>query len=144
MATYMNYCRNLGFDETPNYAYLRRLFNELYNKCQFEHEFVFDWTIQRFRVEPQNLPQDEEHKQQNSSAQPESLRNHGGGANSEDNQKNQEQWAKEKEDQLSEIERKRLQYMQEPVLMNENSRLDLAQAQRASITSHDQDVKNKK
>ena len=33
MATYMTYCRNLGFDETPNYAYLRRLFQELYNKC---------------------------------------------------------------------------------------------------------------
>ena len=41
----MNYCRNLGFDETPNYAYLRRLFTELYKKCCFEHEYIFDWTI---------------------------------------------------------------------------------------------------
>jgi hypothetical protein len=33
MQTYMNYCRNLGFEETPNYAFLRRLFRELYQKC---------------------------------------------------------------------------------------------------------------
>jgi hypothetical protein len=45
VATFMSYCRNLGFDETPNYAYLRRLFKELYNKCCFEHDFVYDWTI---------------------------------------------------------------------------------------------------
>ena len=45
VATFMSYCRNLGFDEAPNYAYLRRLFKELYNKCCFEHDFVYDWTI---------------------------------------------------------------------------------------------------
>ena len=48
MATYMTYCRNLGFEETPNYAYLRRLFRDLYNKCQFEFDFIYDWTIQKF------------------------------------------------------------------------------------------------
>lgn len=47
----MSYCRNLGFDEAPNYVYLRRLFSELYNKCCFEHDFIFDWTAQRFRLE---------------------------------------------------------------------------------------------
>ena len=51
MATYMNYCRNLAFDETPNYNYLKRMFSELYNKCCFENDFIFDWTIQRYRVE---------------------------------------------------------------------------------------------
>jgi casein kinase 1 len=45
MATYMNYCKNLKFDEEPNYAFLIRLFKELYNKCCFEHEYMFDWTI---------------------------------------------------------------------------------------------------
>lgn len=56
MATYMNYCRKISFEETPNYAFLRRLFKELYAKCCFEHDYLFDWTVQRFRVEqpPQN------------------------------------------------------------------------------------------
>ena len=61
MATYMNYCKTLKFDEEPNYAFLRRLFKELYNKCCFEHEYIFDWTIQRFRIE-EPAEHDEERK----------------------------------------------------------------------------------
>ena len=45
MATYMNYCRKLAFEDTPNYAFLRRLFKDLYHKCCFEHDYIFDWTI---------------------------------------------------------------------------------------------------
>ncbi len=45
MATYMTYCRNLGFDEEPKYAYLRDLFRALYQKCLFENDYVYDWTI---------------------------------------------------------------------------------------------------
>lgn len=44
----MLYVRSLGFTEDPDYAYLRRLFRELYIRCGFENEFIFDWTIQRF------------------------------------------------------------------------------------------------
>lgn len=42
---YMLYCRNIGFTEDPDYNYLRRLFKELYVRCGFENEFIFDWTI---------------------------------------------------------------------------------------------------
>jgi hypothetical protein len=87
MATYMNYCRNLKFEETPNYQFLRRLFKELYHKCCFEHDFIFDWTIQRFRVD---LPlQHEEEKIQNAdgnSTVPESLKNHLGDKSSDEAQ----------------------------------------------------------
>merc|ERR1719181_1167380 len=44
-ATYMTYCRNLRFDEKPDYAYMRRLFKELYVKQGYEWDNVFDWTI---------------------------------------------------------------------------------------------------
>ena len=52
----MTYCRNLGFDEAPNYAYLRRLFRDLYNKCQFEFDFIYDWTVQKFRPDMPEFP----------------------------------------------------------------------------------------
>ena len=65
MALFMNYCRSLKFEEAPNYAYLKRLFRELYIKCGFEHDFIFDWTIQRYRVDRPS-PSLEEEKQSNS------------------------------------------------------------------------------
>ena len=87
MATYMNYCKQLKFDEEPNYAFLKRLFKELYNKCCFEHEYIFDWTIQRFRVE-EPAEHEEERKLQNvdgGSTHPESLKCHlGDGKSSAD------------------------------------------------------------
>ena len=61
---YMRYCRELTFEQQPDYAYVRGLFTSLYDKCCFEHEYIFDWTIQRFRVEtPDGLEIEEEHKQ---------------------------------------------------------------------------------
>lgn len=50
-ADYMNYCRNLEFKEDPDYDYLRRMFKELYNRCGFENDFIFDWTIQRYHAQ---------------------------------------------------------------------------------------------
>lgn len=41
----MKYCRELEFEETPDYDYIKRLFKELYYRCGFENEFIFDWTI---------------------------------------------------------------------------------------------------
>lgn len=64
MALFMNYCRNLKFEEAPNYTYIKRIFRELYVKCGFEHDFIFDWTIQRYRVDRPS-PSLEEEKQSN-------------------------------------------------------------------------------
>ena len=47
---YLNYSRNLDFIEDPDYNYLRRLFKELYIRCGFENEFIFDWTIQKYNT----------------------------------------------------------------------------------------------
>lgn len=44
-ATYLNYCRSLRFDDKPDYAYLRRLFRELFLRKGFQLDFTFDWTV---------------------------------------------------------------------------------------------------
>ena len=41
---YLYYCRNLRFDEKPDYQYLRRLFREAMQRNGFEDDFQYDWT----------------------------------------------------------------------------------------------------
>lgn len=45
-ATYLRYCRRLRFDETPDYAYVRRIFTNLFVRLGFEHDSVYDWSDQ--------------------------------------------------------------------------------------------------
>ncbi len=44
-AIYLNYCRSLRFDDKPDYAYLRRLFSDLYSQLGYKDDRIFDWTI---------------------------------------------------------------------------------------------------
>jgi len=47
--TYMNYCRSLRFEDRPDYAYLRRLFKDLFFRESFQYDFVFDWTMRNYQ-----------------------------------------------------------------------------------------------
>ena len=40
--TYMNYCRNLRFEERPDYAYLRRTFKDLFIREGHQYDYIFD------------------------------------------------------------------------------------------------------
>ncbi|XP_015592274.1 casein kinase I isoform X3 [Cephus cinctus] len=44
MATYLRYVRRLDFFETPDYEYLRKLFQDLYERRGFVNDGGFDWT----------------------------------------------------------------------------------------------------
>lgn len=44
--TYLTYCRNLRYEDRPDYAYLRRLLKELFFREGHSYDLVFDWTIQ--------------------------------------------------------------------------------------------------
>lgn len=44
-ATYLNYCRSLRFDDKPDYAYLRRLFRDLFFRQGYAADYRFDWTV---------------------------------------------------------------------------------------------------
>ena len=45
-ATYLNYCRQLRFEDRPDYAYLRQLFRNLFHREGYVYDYVFDWTVQ--------------------------------------------------------------------------------------------------
>ncbi|XP_020583613.1 casein kinase 1-like protein 2 isoform X2 [Phalaenopsis equestris] len=47
-ASYFHYCRSLRFDDKPDYAYLKRLFRDLFIREGFQFDYVFDWTILKF------------------------------------------------------------------------------------------------
>ena len=40
---FMNYCRELKFDEKPDYNAQRRKFKDLFNRMGYEYDYVFDW-----------------------------------------------------------------------------------------------------
>lgn len=42
---YLNYCRGLRFEETPDYIYLRQLFRILFRTSSYQYDYIFDWTV---------------------------------------------------------------------------------------------------
>lgn len=48
--TYLNYCRSLRFEDRPDYAYLRRLFKDLFFREGLQYDFIFDWTFSKVRL----------------------------------------------------------------------------------------------
>lgn len=44
MATYLRYVRRLDFFETPDYEYLRKLFQDLFERRGYVDDSEFDWT----------------------------------------------------------------------------------------------------
>ncbi|KAF6769659.1 hypothetical protein AHF37_11855 [Paragonimus kellicotti] len=43
-AKYLNYCRNLAFEEEPKYKYLRSLFWRIMEKKSYKYDCQFDWN----------------------------------------------------------------------------------------------------
>lgn len=49
LASYFHYCRQLRFDDKPDYTYLKRLFRDLFIREGFQFDYVFDWTILKYQ-----------------------------------------------------------------------------------------------
>lgn len=49
-AMYLNYCRGLRFEETPDYMYLRQLFRILFRTLNQQYDYIFDWTMLKQRA----------------------------------------------------------------------------------------------
>ena len=51
---FLKYCRNLQFEEEPNYDYLRGLFINLLNFYQFKNDLNFSWIQKNQRNKRQD------------------------------------------------------------------------------------------
>lgn len=49
--SYFEYCRSLRFEDRPDYAYLKRLFKELFYRKGFQYDNMFDWTVLNLQQE---------------------------------------------------------------------------------------------
>jgi hypothetical protein len=45
-AQFITYCRELGFDEQPDYAMLRRRFRDAFKRYRYADDNIFDWTTE--------------------------------------------------------------------------------------------------
>lgn len=48
-ATYLEYTRHLGFDQEPDYRYVRWLFQNVFRREKFENDGCFDWNTVKGR-----------------------------------------------------------------------------------------------
>ncbi|XP_020223414.1 casein kinase 1-like protein 2 [Cajanus cajan] len=55
-ASFFHYCRSLRFDDKPDYAYLKRLFRDLFIREGFQFDYVFDWTILKYQQSQISTP----------------------------------------------------------------------------------------
>lgn len=55
-ASYFHYCRSLRFDDKPDYAYLKRIFRDLFIREGFQFDYVFDWTILKHQQSNATVP----------------------------------------------------------------------------------------
>eukprot|EP00930_Biecheleria_cincta_P101079 TRINITY_DN9270_c0_g1_i2.p1 TRINITY_DN9270_c0_g1~~TRINITY_DN9270_c0_g1_i2.p1 ORF type:complete len:336 (+),score=51.25 TRINITY_DN9270_c0_g1_i2:74-1081(+) len=53
-AAYFDYCRSLRFEETPDYAHLRRMLQDVFRREGYRSDNIFDWTIQYMRLQVQD------------------------------------------------------------------------------------------
>ncbi len=55
---YLTYCRQLQFSEKPDYAYLKKLFKDLFVKQGYEYDYIYDWSLLRSSHKhiPESIP----------------------------------------------------------------------------------------
>ena len=60
----MVYCRELKFEEKPNYNYLRELFDQQFMDLDFKLDYEWCWHIHKKQILSDKIQKEEEDKQQ--------------------------------------------------------------------------------
>lgn len=42
---YLKYCRNLDYEEKPNYSEMRKMFKDLFHRQGYSFDYKYDWVI---------------------------------------------------------------------------------------------------
>ena len=53
--TFMQYCRDMRYEETPDYNYLKRLFKEKLIKEGYQYDHIFDWILLPLKLKDTRL-----------------------------------------------------------------------------------------
>ena len=48
---YLSQCRNLRFDERPQYSAMRNMFKDLFQRNGYKNDYQYDWVILKEKKE---------------------------------------------------------------------------------------------
>ena len=57
-ASFINYTRDLKFDDRPDYGYLRRLLKTIAEREKYEMDYSFDWVIKKKQLDEEENKED--------------------------------------------------------------------------------------
>lgn len=57
-SAFINYTRDLKFDDRPDYGYLRRLLKTIADKDQIQYDYMFDWVIKKKEQEQEETKEE--------------------------------------------------------------------------------------
>jgi len=57
-ASFINYTRDLKFDDRPDYGYLRRLLKTIADREKYEFDYSFDWVIKKKQLDEEENKDD--------------------------------------------------------------------------------------
>ena len=55
---YLSQCRNLRFDERPQYSEMRKMFKDLFQKNDYKFDYQYDWVIRDEKKNSLKKPED--------------------------------------------------------------------------------------
>ncbi|KAI5968102.1 hhp1 [Candida margitis] len=117
---YMNYIKTLRFDDKPDYAYLRKLFRDLFKKENYRYDYVFDWTLYKFQLEKQRAQ---------------------GKVTDGDNQENNDQQGQQQQSQPAPPQQQQQNQQQQQQQQDAHDQQDSQQQQQQKTTQHMADTR---
>lgn len=55
VGSYLEYCRNLKFEDKPDYKLLRNYLADAFERLGYEHDYYYDWIVKKHNISSGNL-----------------------------------------------------------------------------------------